>query len=226
MVCVYVPIPLRFAGKLIPSAFKLFEYDGTHWELSNEANYYTAGAKLDEKAEQVINQEGNREMILKFFENLEKYGIKFEQSQKRMLVASGNTLALGRSGTGKTTVSAYKILAIDLLFKAFTKSVKSGLKNVKLEATDLSLYTGCGIVFCTASPVLTNEVRRFYADLTQKIKEFLINKQKERLRRMQEKAKNEEDKKEDSNSDEEVIDSKEAKMNVSNISLDLTKTFL
>lgn len=178
---VYLPLELKYNGRLISSAYSLFEYDGCQWKLENEEKYYTAGIKLDESAEKIINQEGNKEMILKFFENLEQYGIKFEESQKKMLITSGNTLALGRSGTGKTTVSAFKMVAIDLLFKAYSKTRLTGVSNITLEAKDLSIYNGCGIIFCTASPVLTNEVRRFYFDLNQKIKEYLIGKEKKKL---------------------------------------------
>ena len=197
---VYLPLELKFNGKLIQSAYPLFEFDGDCWKLDSEEKYYTAGVKFDEQAEKVINQEGNKEMVLKFFENLEEYGIKFEESQKRMLISSNNTLALGRSGTGKTTVSAFKMVAIDLLFKAYSKAHLLGLNKAPLEAKDLSIYNGCGIIFCTASPVLTNEVRRFYLDLNQKIKEFLINKEKKKLEKK--KAKENEDK-------PEVIDQKE-----------------
>mmetsp|Transcript_42011 Transcript_42011/g.48679 ORF Transcript_42011/g.48679 Transcript_42011/m.48679 type:complete len:162 (+) Transcript_42011:1118-1603(+) len=124
-------------------------------------------------------------MIIKFFEGLEKYGIKFESSQKRMLVTPGNTLVLGRSGTGKTTVSAFKMLAIDLLFKTYSKMSLTDCKKVVLEPEDLTRYKGCGIVFCTASPVLTNEVRRFYKELELIIKEHLQKKHdaRERVRK-------------------------------------------
>ena len=207
MKSILAPLTFKYNGQLIASAFPLFKFDGNKWELESEEKYYTAGIKLDKDAEKAINTEGNREMILKFFESLEKYGIKFEQSQKRMLVSTGNTLALGRSGTGKTTVSAFKILAIDLLFKAYSKAKLTGEKNVLLEPKDLSVFTGCGIIFCTASPVLTNEVRRFYIDLNQKIREFLLIKQKQRIKRRKER----EAKEKEGEDDVEVIEHEDTK---------------
>lgn len=190
---VFVPIEIKFNGKLIAAALGKFEFTGINWVLEDESKFYTSETKLDEKVEQAINQEGNRNMIIKFFENMEKYGIKFENSQKRMLVAPGNTLALGRSGTGKTTVSAFKMLAIDLLFKAYSKARLNGDGNVQLEPKDLSIYSGCGIVFCTASPVLTNEVRRYYEDINIQIKEFLAKKMKQRKDKENEKNKENDD---------------------------------
>jgi ABC-type glutathione transport system ATPase component len=197
---VYVPMKIKFNGQLIAAAYQLYKFTGINWVLEDEEKFYTSEVKLDEEAEKTINTEANREMILSFFERLEKYGIKFEQSQKRMLVSPGNTLALGRSGTGKTTVSAFKILAIDLLFKAYSKAKITGKQNVVLEPKDLSLYSGCGIIFCTASPVLTNEVRRYYKEINDKIKEYLLIKQNQRL---QKKNKAEAKKKEDTKLDDD-----------------------
>ena len=192
MSVIIVPLNIKFNGSLITSAFDKFEFDGNKWELEDEKNYYTAGIKLDKEAEVAINEEANQKMVLKFFESLEKYGVTFSNSQKKMLISSNNTLVIGRSGTGKTTVSAFKMVAIDLLFKAFSKVRLTGMARVKLEAKDLSLYNGCGIAFCTASPVLTNEVRRFYQDLNEKIKEFLEKKEKKKLQKKREKENKEE----------------------------------
>ena len=189
---IYTPLTIKVNGNLIESAYRLFKYNiKDYWELENEEKFYTSGISLTEEAAKVIDEEGNKETVMKFFESLEKYGIKFEKSQKRMLISSGNTLALGRSGTGKTTVSAFKILAIELLFKAYAKSKVMGKRNVSLTAKDLSIYSGCSVIFWTASPVLTNEVRRFYKELMKTISEFLLKKQAERLKRKREKEKKE-----------------------------------
>jgi hypothetical protein len=161
---------------------------------------------LEEKAEKMINKEENREMVMKFFEKLKKYGIKFEESQKKMLLSTKNTLALGRSGTGKTTVSTFKILSIDLLFRAYTKSKILQTKFSELTAKDLNIYSGCGIVFVTASPVLTNEVRRFHADILDKIKQYLIEKERRKLIKIKEEKKKQEEQKD---GEEEIITTKE-----------------
>jgi hypothetical protein len=51
-------------------------------------------------------------MILDFFSSLDSIGIQFEKSQQKLLISGENTLTLGRSGTGKTTMSTYKILSL------------------------------------------------------------------------------------------------------------------
>ena len=144
------------------------KFDGVQlWPVTiNLINPY-----VDEKSEEVsdknvkvLGDKENQKMIIRFFEGLEDFGIKFSENQKSMLISSANTLILGRSGTGKTTVSAFKILALDLLFMAYKKKVFNN-KSYKLRLEDLNTYSGCSNVFCTASPVLTNEVKRFYNDL-------------------------------------------------------------
>lgn len=141
MKLIYVPIEVRTKGKLIESSYSLFKYNKNTWICENEEKYYTSGVVMDEQAEETINKHENRWAILKFFERLEQFGIKFEESQKRMLLSTQNTIALGRSGTGKTTVSAFKVLAIDLLFKAYSKA-KLIRKDVQLDAKDLAIYAG------------------------------------------------------------------------------------
>jgi hypothetical protein len=104
---------------------------------------------------------------------IEGSGIRFSENQKKMLISDMNTLVLGRSGTGKTTISAFKILALDLLFMAYKKKFLYKKNSFKLTLHDLQTITGCHTVFVTASPVLTNEVRKFYSEVISSIKKIL-----------------------------------------------------
>ena len=54
----------------------------------------------------------NNKTVLEFFETLENIGMEFENQQKELILSSKNTLTLGRSGTGKTTMSTFKILSL------------------------------------------------------------------------------------------------------------------
>lgn len=54
-------------------------------------------------------------------------------------------------------------------------------KNFKLMYSDLDNYNGLAIVFVTASPVLTNEVRRYYSELLNKIRLHFKNKYEKKL---------------------------------------------
>jgi hypothetical protein len=50
-----------------------------------------------------------------------------------------------------------------------------------LESNDLKGHTGMKMVFITASPVLTNEVKRFYGSVKQKLINHLKKKEDEKL---------------------------------------------
>ena len=128
---------------------------------------------VSDDAKFVMDLQKNQEMVLDFFEKLEEIGIKFSENQRIMLTSTQNTIVLGRSGTGKTTISAFKIIALDLLFMSYKKFFVHKKKSFKLTLEDFKTMTGCITVFCTASPVLTNEVKRFYAELINTIKKFL-----------------------------------------------------
>ena len=116
--------------------------------------------EVNEEAKETIDNEDNQKAVIQFFEGLETYGIKFSDNQRNLLISHTNTLVLGRSGTGKTTISAFKILALDLLFMVYKKNKFNDKENLKLKYKDFEKFSGCKTVFCTASPVLTNEVRR------------------------------------------------------------------
>ena len=163
--------------------------------------------KVSKEASSIMGQEENQEMVLKFFEGLEKYGIKFSENQRKMLIANTNTLVLGRSGTGKTTISAFKILALDLLFMAYKKKYVHKNDNFRLTLQDFKTLSGCSTVFCTASPVLTNEVRRFYHDLIVSIKKVLKAREDRQERKKQKQKQKEEEKK----SNEETKDEEDEK---------------
>ena len=76
-----------------------------------------------------------------------------------LVTTSGNILCIGRSGTGKTTSAVLRLFALEILFK-----IRSALflKKGPLTSEDANQLTGLHSVIVTASPVLTNEIRRFY----------------------------------------------------------------
>ena len=122
-----------------------------------------------------------------FFQSLESIGIKFEEQQKKFLLSTENTITLGRSGTGKTTASVFKVLALQLLFVAYAKKKTLNKKKIVLTHKDLETYTGVKIAFATASPVLTNEVRKYYDEMVTKVKKHLKIKDQERIERRKQK---------------------------------------
>ena len=59
------------------------------------------------------------------------------------------------------------------------------MKDIRFNAEDVDNSCGIHTIFCTASPVLTNEVRRYYQRLNEKIK-LELDKKAERRRLKQE----------------------------------------
>ena len=97
---------------------------------------------VSDDAKFVMDLEKNQDMVLDFFEKLEDIGIKFSENQRKMLTSTQNTIVLGRSGTGKTTISAFKIIALDLLFMAYKKYFVHKKKSFKLTLEDFKTMTG------------------------------------------------------------------------------------
>jgi len=81
-------------------------------------------------------------------------------------------LCIGRSGTGKTTSAVLRLFALEILFKIRSSLFFKGsasLKSGGFTSEEAESTTGLHSVIVTASPVLTNEIRRFYTQLKTKV---------------------------------------------------------
>lgn len=91
-------------------------------------------------------------------------------------------LAIGRSGTGKTTCAVLRLFSIEMLFKIrmslYKKKYEDTIKGVRCGSDDLDAAAGLHCIFLTASPVLTHEIQRYYKKLTDNIKTELDKKKK------------------------------------------------
>lgn len=83
-------------------------------------------------------------------------------------------MVIGRSGTGKTTCAVMRLFAIQMLFRIRVslnkKKFQSLIEDTKFMADDIDETLGLHSLFVTASPVLTNEIQRYYKKLTDQIK--------------------------------------------------------
>ncbi len=124
----------------------------------------------------------NASQIVDFLKTIPNFRIKLTPEQNSLVGEADNVVALGRSGTGKTTCAILRLFSMEVLFKfrmTLAKIKHEGLvKDTKFEAQDLDNIYGLHCVFVTASPVLSNEVQRYYHRLTGQVKEELKNKQK------------------------------------------------
>jgi len=99
-------------------------------------------------------------------------------------------LVVGRSGTGKTTCAVLRLFAIEVLFKyrfaSFQQQNQGALSKTRYTAEDLDQNVGLQCIFVTASPVLTNEIKRYYQRLTAQMREELLKKQQRQAAKGQE----------------------------------------
>ena len=116
-----------------------------------------------------------KQKLQKTLELLPTLEIQLNYDQLKILNSTDNMFVLGRSGTGKTTTTILRIFCQEILLIAVKKQKKlmdqyertralELLQKVKkvmprLEAKDLQNESQIRMVFATASPVLTNEVK-------------------------------------------------------------------
>lgn len=110
------------------------------------------------------------------------FKVELTEQEKDVIGENGNVLVIGRSGTGKTTCAVLRLFAIEMLFKIrlslSKKKYQDKLKDTRCSADDIDKTMGLHCVFLTASPVLTNEIERYYKKLTENIKLELEKKKK------------------------------------------------
>ena len=143
---------------------------------------------------------------IKKFSELKKQGLEFSKTQRKILTSDTSMLVVGRSGTGKTTIVSFKMLSVDLLFKAYKHKFVHGSDSSFINERDFDWMTGYRTVFCTSSPVLTSEVKRFYSELISSVKDS-FRERKEKMLKGDEETKDLSNKDED----EEIINTFESK---------------
>ena len=162
--------------------------------------------------------------LVELLEAIPNFKIRLTPEEKDVIGTSGNVLAIGRSGTGKTTCAILRLFSMEILFKVRVTQAKlkneSILRDTRFNSDDIDNAIGLHCIFVTASPVLTNEVCRYYHRLTDQIKEELKKKEqriKEKKKKEQEELKkktqeevaeeNAKKEKEEANNDHEIITS-------------------
>ena len=122
--------------------------------------------------------------FINLLQTIPNFKIKLTEEESHLIGTPGNVLALGRSGTGKTTCALLRIFASEVLFNYRCKQTKMKkglvLADTRFGADDIDVRCGLHIVFATASPVLTNEVKRYYERLQHHIKTEIAKKHEEK----------------------------------------------
>lgn len=126
--------------------------------------------------------------FINLMEKLPNFRIRLTDEERDLIGTPGNVMALGRSGTGKTTCAILRLFSSEVVFRYRSQQaqIKRGLMlaGTKLSPDDIDSRCGLHIIFVTASPVLTNEVRRYYLKLNDHIKKELeLRNQREKERK-------------------------------------------
>ena len=128
--------------------------------------------------------------FIRLLEAIPNFRIRLTEEERDLIGTPGDVLAIGRSGTGKTTCAVLRLFASEVLFKFRSQHVKAKrglvLADTHFGPEDVDQRCGLHILFATASPVLTNEVKRFYWRLNDHIKTELMARNERRKQREEE----------------------------------------
>lgn len=123
--------------------------------------------------------------LLKLIKSVPNLKFKLTPEQELMISTPQNLLCLGRSGTGKTTTSALRLFATEAFYKYHDLHRKFKLQNPDAKnqdfkpAHDFILQTSdVKLMFVSASPVLVNEVKRFFIEFKTHFTEELLRVRK------------------------------------------------
>ena len=146
--------------------------------------------------------------------------LDLNKDQKQILNSTRNLFILGRSGTGKTTTTILRFFCQEIMYMAMRKQERllnhyynMGMQQKytatkkaipRLSSEDVKDTTNVKMVFVTASPVLTNEVKQYYASLREQLSAHLLVIEKAE-------AKKSEEIKEDDSDKAELIDTTQEK---------------
>lgn len=177
----------------IEAASKAFYSDKNEICVAQKGQYFAVKEHIGWANRQTsMNQLARFETSQKLGQVLEKLPIvnmHLNSNQMKILNSPGDLFILGRSGTGKTTSTILRFFCQEAMFTTIHKQerllnsyAKSGYDDLykktrkklpQLTAADLDEDTKLKMVFVTASPVLTNEVKQYYSSLKSQLKAHL-----------------------------------------------------
>lgn len=143
-----------------------------------EAQELKAGSDLmNSKILSSLTDKNSCRGFIELLKTLPRFSLKLTEEELDLIGTPGNVLALGRSGTGKTTCAILRLFGCEVIFRyqCHKEKQKRGLlvSETKLRPSDIDSRCGLHSIFVTASPILTNEVRRYYGKLKSHLKNEL-----------------------------------------------------
>lgn len=125
-----------------------------------------------------IKNFNNARNLVQLLQKIPNFPVKLTPQQDEIIGTNGDVILIGRSGTGKTTSAILRMFALEVVHRV--REFKDKLKEEGFGSQELKSSIGLRCLFATASPVLANEIHRYYVGLTGQIKQELDKKQKMR----------------------------------------------
>jgi hypothetical protein len=161
-----VPTELRDKYMRLLKLKELF-YD-KEFELVLESDKFKAA---DSSIIKSVSDEQGGFQLLKLIKSIPNLKFRLTPEQELMISSPNNLLCLGRSGTGKTTSSALRLFATEAYYKFHDLHRKFKQENPQAKNSDfkvpsdfLSQRSDVKLLFVSASPVLVNEIKRFFIE--------------------------------------------------------------
>ncbi|CAK71756.1 unnamed protein product (macronuclear) [Paramecium tetraurelia] len=190
---------------VLPRKFKLINFEANQFEFCSKYQRWIKKMNIAhyENRIQIQNEFKSQQYLLKKYlftpnfdqyQNLlkniksEKFSINMEQFQA--ISQEGDTILIGRSGTGKTTISLLKLFITDAIFmlRQNLDLFKESYSKINLQYNK-ELQSGIQLktLFLTSSPLLAQQIKQKYENMVKNVEENL--RQKNRIQRISEQQK-------------------------------------
>lgn len=182
----FVYLPKRFPPQILSDEVRdLFTKQANgryHYALEFE-NVRDKFSRANHGIVDFVSDEKGAEQMLRLIRSIPQLKFRLTVEQERMISTPSNLLCLGRSGTGKTTSSALRLFSTDVFYKYMDELRRFKVANpdalnqdFKVEPRFLSKSSQLRLVFVTFSPVLTNEVQKFYNEMREHFTNELVRR--------------------------------------------------
>ncbi|CAK59284.1 unnamed protein product (macronuclear) [Paramecium tetraurelia] len=123
----------------------------------------------------------NFQQYRNLLKNIKSENFTTNMEQFEAIAKQGDTILIGRSGTGKTTISLLKLFITDAIFmlRQNLDLVQESNSKINLQYTD-QLSTGIQLktLFLTSSPLLAQQIKQKYDNLVKNVQQTLREKNK------------------------------------------------
>ncbi|CAD8201307.1 unnamed protein product [Paramecium octaurelia] len=190
---------------ILPRKFKLLNFQANQFQFCSQVQRWIKKINITNYESRIQTQNTFQSQYYLFkkylftpnydqYQNLlkniksEKFSINSEQF--KAISQEGHTILIGRSGTGKTTISLLKLFITDAIFM-----LRQNLDLFKESYSKINLQYNkeiqCGIqlktLFLTSSPLLAQQIKQKYENMVKNVEENL--RQKNRAQRISEQQK-------------------------------------